>query len=192
MTRNEIETILKDYNPEEPKSTIDKILNIHGTDLQNGKNKMQEQIDAAQGTIKSLEEKLKNADGENLQSQLDEANKQIDAYKKAEKKREEDAAKAEEDRKWAETINPLFDAQNIRDDKYTRQGLSADVRSIFTADGNTKGVAEILTELTKDKDEYKVNPQQQKITLPGAKTPTDNDTDAIAKAREVMGLKPKE
>lgn len=160
MTRKELETLGLE------KEVIDKIIKINGDDIENAKNRMQVQIDEANNTITALNNKIKeNGDAETTIADLQ---NQIKDFQDKETARLEAEKKAKTDAEFNQKIKPIFEELGIKDNAYIRNGLTADVKKRLEAD-NTLGIKDILTELTKDNDDFKVNPQNSGVTIPPAK-----------------------
>lgn len=159
MTRKELETL------DLEKEVIDKIIKINGDDIENAKNKMQTQIDEANNTITALNNKIKeNGDAATTIADLQ---NQIKDFQDKENARLEAEKKAKTDAEFNQKIKPIFEELGIKDNAYIRNGLTADVKKRLEAD-NTLGIKDILTELTKDNDDFKINPQSGEVIIPPA------------------------
>jgi len=167
-----------------PDEAIDAIMAEHGKDIQAEKAK-------AESTAAELETyKTKVADLEKRAGSNDTVRKELDDLKakiEADRKAAED--KAAEDR-LNDTIRRSLPADRKFVNEYTEREIISQVKAELAKPENTgRGVGEILTELTKDKDGIFANPNAP-ADMPGFNPTTVEEVDED-KIRRVMGLKPR-
>lgn len=184
MKRADLETLELD------KEVIDKIMKLHGSDVEENKGKLadlQEKLDNANTQIADMSEKVKTLDEKD--TTVAELQKQLDDYKVAETERIENEKKVAEENAFLEKINPLFEEMKIKDNPYIRNGLIADAKAKMSED-NTLGLKDILSGLTKDNADVFENPNKP-LVIPPSGSPNSDMAD-INKVRSIMGLPPKE
>ena len=151
MKREEIKALF----PDAPDDAIDKVMAIHGADLEKTKAKvtaleteLKEKDEAFDNLNKEFETlKTNNANGEEYQSKYEALKAEIDAKEK----------QAEADRilkEKAEAIQKRFDAC-VGDKKFNHPAIQADFLKKFSEaleieDNKSKSDADIFHELTKD------------------------------------------
>jgi pimeloyl-CoA synthetase len=128
---------------------IDTIMAEHGKLV----TKDKEELQTLKSQMKELKENSKNAD--ELQAKYDElvkANEEREAKQKAE----------EEDKILTDNINALFEGKTFTSE-YARSGLLNDIKSGLNKPENKgKGVQDLFNELTKDKTDIFLSPNQIK------------------------------
>ena len=128
---------------------IDTIMAEHGKLV----TKDKEELQTLKSQMKELKENSKNAN--ELQAKYDElvkANEEREAKQKAE----------EEEKLLNENINTLFEGKTFTSE-YARNGLLNDIKNGLNKPENKgKGIQDLFNELTKDKTDIFVSPNQQK------------------------------
>ena len=175
-----------------PEDQIDKIMAEHGKDIQAEKDKTAKaQSDLAERdktieTYKTQVEQLEKKAGDNsdIQAELDKLKKQIADEKKA---AEEKAA----DETLTNTIKAALPQDKKFVNEYTEQAMISQIKAELAKPENRgKGVNEIFTTLTKDKEGIFSNPNQPG-NMGGFGGADINDVDD-AKMRSIMGLPAKQ
>ena len=142
---------------------IDKVMALYGKAM----DKNNKEIDKLTETKKELEEKIStyetkinefneivkdNADWKTKYEELQTSIKEQEAKKQAE----------EQDKILTENINGLFEGKTFTSE-YARNGLMKDIKDGLNKPENKgKGIQDLFNELTKDKTDIFVNPNQQK------------------------------
>ena len=142
---------------------IDKVMSLYGKaitkkdneieTLKSEKKNLEDKVETYETKIKEFDEKAKdNADWQIKYEELQTSIKEQEAKKKAE----------EEDKILTDNINTLFDGKTFTSD-YARIGLLNDIKNGLNKPENKgKGIQDLFDELTKDKSDIFVNPNQQK------------------------------
>lgn len=142
---------------------IDTIMAEHGKLV----TKDKEELQTLKSQMKELKENSKNA--EELQTKYDElvkANEEREAKQKAE----------EEDKILTNNINALFDGKTFTSE-YARNGLLNDIKNGLNKPENKgKGIQDLFDELTKDKNDIFVSPNQIKDMPSMGDSEQDNNT----------------
>lgn len=142
---------------------IDKVMALYGKAM----DKNNKEIEKLTDTKKELEEKIStyetkinefneivkdNADWKTKYEELQTSIKEQEAKKQAE----------EQDKILTENINGLFEGKTFTSE-YARNGLMKDIKDGLNKPENKgKGIQDLFNELTKDKTDIFVNPNQQK------------------------------
>ena len=142
---------------------IDKVMALYGKAM----DKNNKEIEKLTDTKKELEEKIStyetkinefneivkdNADWKTKYEELQTSIKEQEAKKQAE----------EQDKILTENINGLFEGKTFTSE-YARSGLMKDIKDGLNKPENKgKGIQDLFNELTKDKTDIFVNPNQQK------------------------------
>ena len=160
---------------------------LNGKDItaeQDKGKKLESKILSLQGDIDTYKDKLKNFDGvdvENLKGEIKTLQDGIAA-------REENDKKAETDRTLNENIITAFGDKQFTSD-YVKNGLIADIKSHLSDNSNAgKGITEIFTTLTKDKEGIFANPNPP-VEIGGMGN-VDTGLTGDNQARAAMGLPP--
>lgn len=142
---------------------IEKVMSLYGKaiakkdkeieTLTDNKKELEEKVSTYETKINEFNESSKeNAEWEKKYEELQISIKEQEAKKKAE----------EEDKILTENINALFEGKTFTCD-YARNGLMADIKGGLNKPENKgKGIQDLFEELTKDKTDIFVNPNQQK------------------------------
>lgn len=142
---------------------IDTIMAEHGKLVTRDK----EELQTLKSQMRELKENSKNAD--ELQSKYDElvkANEEREAKQKAE----------EEEKVLNDNINALFEGKKFTSE-YAKNGLLNDIKAgLDKPENNGKGIQELFDELTKDKTDIFVNPNQQMDMPSMGDSEQDNNT----------------
>ena len=125
--------------------------------LKNDKKDLEDKISTFETKINEFNESAKeNADWEKKYEELQTSIKEQEAKKKAE----------EQDKLLTDNINLLFEGKTFTS-TYARDGLMADIKNGLNMPENKgKGIQDLFNELTKDKDDIFVSPNQQ-TDMPG-------------------------
>lgn len=149
------------------KDTIDKIMSMHGADIEAKKREyssLNDKLTEANKQLNDAQEKLKDVDSKD--ETINKLQKQMEDYIKAENERKAKEEADQKDRELTEKITALFGDKEFTSD-YVRNGIIADIKAKHAEDSTT-GLKEIFENLTKDKEGIFKNPQHEKIKLPGA------------------------
>lgn len=161
------------------KDVIQKVMALHGDDIEAKKAKITELEDKVkekdktiqehEGTIKQLGDdidKLKTEGGDEVGKLKD----KIAAFEKAEKERKEAEANALKDKQLTDNIlEAIGDKEFVND--FTKKSIIAQIKEDLGKQENAgKGIKDIFEELTKDSTDIFKNPQQQKLNI----NPTNN------------------
>lgn len=161
---------------------IDKVMALYGKavakkdkeleNLESSKKELEEKITAYEKTISEFNEKSQdNADWKLKYEELQTSIKEQEAKQKAE----------EEDKILTENINALFEGKTFTSE-YARTGLLNDIKAGLNSPENKgKGIQELFDELTKDKTDIFVNPNQQKDMSGMGDSEENNNTNEIPK-----------
>ena len=145
---------------------IDTIMAEHGKIVTRDK----EELQTLKSDIKELRENSKNAD--ELQIKYDELvrlNEEREAKQKAE----------EQDKILTDNINALFEGKTFTSE-YARNGLLNDIKAgLNNPENKGKGAQELFDELTKDKTDIFVSPNQIKDMDSMGDSEQDNNTKEI-------------
>ena len=182
------------------KDVVDKVMEMHGADIEEKKNKISElegKISDKDKIIKDNEDKI-NKLGEDLKAGEGDAEtiknlqKQVEDYKEAEKQRKEAESKAAADKTLTDNILEVFGDKKFVND-YTKNSLIAQIKDELGKDENQgKGIKDIFETITKDSTDIFANPQHEDLDLPGVGGQGNGGSDdALAKARAIMGLETK-
>lgn len=143
-----------------------------------------------QSEVDTLKQQAAKADNDTLSA----VQKELEAYKKKVSDFETEkaeAAKAAEakaaDAKLAERVKELCNGKVFSSD-YVAEGVLRDIKAAKAADPD-KELSTIFKEVTDNKEGIFKNPNM-KLELPHGGADKNVDVDAVAKAREVMGLPP--
>lgn len=182
MKREEIKALF----PDAPDEAIDKVMSIHGADLEKTKAKvtaleteLKEKNEAFDNLNKEFETlKTNNANGEEYQSKYEALKAEIEAKEK----------QAEADRilkEKTEGIQKRFDAC-VGDKKFTHPAIQADVLKRFSEaleieDNKSKSDADIFHELTKDDASAFVNVQHFHVAGGNPQGSANGDNKSIPK-----------
>ena len=142
---------------------VDKVMSLYGKamtkkdkeieNLTNQKEELEEKISTYETKINEFNESAKdNADWKTKYEELQTSIKEQEAKKKAE----------EEEKILTENINNLFEGKTFTSE-YARQGLLNDIKDGLNKPENKgKGIQDLFDEITKDKTDIFVNPNQIK------------------------------
>lgn len=142
---------------------IDKVMALYGKamdknnkeieKLTDTKKELEEKISTYENKINEFNEIVKdNADWKTKYEELQTSIKEQEAKKQAE----------EQDKILTENINGLFEGKTFTSE-YARNGLMKDIKDGLNKPENKgKGIQDLFNELTKDKTDIFVNPNQQK------------------------------
>ena len=121
--------------------------------LKSSKEELEEKVSTYKTKIDEFNEDAKdNAEWKTKYEELQTSIKEQEAKKKAE----------EEDKILTDNINALFDGKTFTSD-YARLGLLNDIKmGLAKPENKGKGVQDLFNELTKDKSDIFVNPNQLK------------------------------
>lgn len=150
------------------KENIDKIMDMHGADIEAKKREIKEaegKLEEANKQLNDANEKLKDLDGKD--EVINKLQKEMEDYINAENARKEKEKAEQADRELTEKITAVFPEGKEFTSDYVRNGIISDIKARMAED-STLGVKEIFESLTKDKEGIFKNPQQQKLTIPGA------------------------
>lgn len=165
MTRNE----LKELGIEE-KATIDAIMKLYGDGIETVKaetEKLKVVISEKENTIADLSEKAKNLDG--TESTLKELNEKVALYEKEKAERETAEKQAQVDAELKNRFMAVVGENKFKHADIENGRFNAFKDSLSKEEFKGKGDSDIFAEITKDMDCF-VNPQQEKITMPGGTT----------------------
>ena len=145
------------------KEEIKAILTEHGkvitTETERVKKDLNNEIDTYKKTITNLENQIKDMPSSDDVSKLQ---KEIQDMKDAESKRLADEKARKEDEILTNNINELFGDKKFTSE-YARQGLLNDIKTGLSKPENKgKGIQDLFNELTKDKTDIFLNPNQMK------------------------------
>lgn len=182
------------------KDVVDKVMEMHGADIEEKKNKISElegKISDKDKIIKDNEDKITKL-GEDLKAGEGDAEtiknlqKQVEDYKEAEKQRKDAEAKAAADKTLTDNIIEAFGDKKFVNE-YTKNSLIAQIKDELGKDENQgKGIKDIFETITKDSTDIFANPQHEDLNLPGVGGQGNGGSDdALAKARAIMGLETK-
>lgn len=165
------------------KEEIKSILTEHGKVITNEtektKTELNKEIDTYKKTISNLESQLENVPDS---KELEGLKKEIADMKTAEAQRIADEKAKKEDEILTNNIISVFGDKKFTSD-YVKNGLIADIKSELNKTENKgKGISEIFTSLTKDKDGLFVNPNQP-ANMPGmgeGSSSTPNNLDEMS------------
>ena len=136
------------------KETIDTIMAEYGKNVQGLKEQIEdykEKIGEYKAKVQELSESSK--DSEKMREELNALKSSIEEKETMEKKKKDDEL-------LTNNITELFGDKKFTSD-YARNGLIADIKSELKKEGNsTKGIKDIFEELTKDRNDIFVNPNQ--------------------------------
>ena len=133
-----------------------------------------------------LAEQIKGFDGD--KAKLAQLQQQVTDYETAETKRKEQEKAAELDKAMLERFKPLKGAHEFYND-YTEKAVFEGFKAAANDKQNAgKSDADIYAAFIKDKDVYK---HPQTVNIPAAGTQSNPNSDALEKARSVMGLQTK-
>lgn len=133
-----------------------------------------------------LAEQIKGFDGD--KAKLEQLQQQVADYETAETKRKEQEKAAELDKAMLERFKPLKGAHEFYND-YTEKAVFEGFKAAANDEQNAgKSDADIYAAFIKDKDVYK---HPQSVNIPAAGTQSNPNSDALEKARSVMGLQTK-
>lgn len=113
-------------------------------------------------------EKQDSKDDTDLKKELDALKQQIADKEKKEQEIAKDNALTND------IIKVFGDKEFIND--YTKNAIMNEIKSIYNSEDNIKGLNEIFTDITKDKDDIFTNPNQVK-DIPGVSTNVKPDVD---------------
>lgn len=178
------------------KDVIQKVMALHGDDIEAKKAKITELEDKVkekdkaikehEGTIDKLGEDLKSAQGNS--DDIEKLKKQIDEFKAAEKQRKEAEANALKDKQLTDNIlEAIGDKEFVND--FTKQSIIAQIKEDLGKQENAgKGIKEIFEGLTKDSTDIFKNPQHDKLDIQPTNNGGGSNAEEDAKIRAVMGL----
>lgn len=169
MTRAE----LKEFGIED-KAVIDKIMDLYGAGVEKAKadtETLKNQMAEKDKAITELNEKIKAFDGTG--ETLKELQEKVATYEQKETERIEAEKQAQIDAELRQRFLANVGENKFKHEDIENGRFNAFKSALADEKFKGKGDAEIFAEVTKDMDLY-VNPQQQKITLPGGngKAPT--------------------
>ena len=133
--------------------------------LKNDKKDLEDKISTFETKINEFNENAKdNADWKQKYEELQTSIKEQEAKKQAE----------EQDKLLTDNINLLFEGKTFTSD-YARNGLMADIKDGLNKPENKgKGIQDLFNELTKDKTDIFVSPNQQ-TDMPGMGDSEENN-----------------
>lgn len=149
------------------KENIDKIMETNGADIEAKKKeneRLQEQLNTANKSLKDAEEKLKDVDSKD--EKIADLQKQIEDYNEKEEKRKEE----EKETELITKISEVFPTDREFTSEYVKKGLLRDIKEALAKD-STKGAKEIFESLTKDEKGNEIdgifkNAQQKNLNIP--------------------------
>ena len=156
---------------------IDKVMALYGKavakkdkeieTLTDDKKELEDKITTYETKIKEFDESAKdNADWKLKYEELQTSIKEQEEKKKAE----------DEDKILTDNINTLFEGKTFTSD-YARNGLLKDIKDGLNKPENKgKGIQDLFDELTKDKTDIFVNPNQQQDMEGMGDSEQDNNT----------------
>ena len=159
---------------------VDKVMSLYGKamtkkdkeieNLTNQKEELEEKISTYETKINEFNESAKdNADWKTKYEELQTSIKEQEAKKKAE----------EEEKILTENINNLFEGKTFTSE-YARQGLLNDIKTGLNKPENKgKGIQDLFDEITKDKTDIFVNPNQIKDMEGMGDSEVNNNTKEI-------------
>lgn len=159
---------------------VDKVMSLYGKamtkkdkeieNLTNQKEELEEKISTYETKINEFNESAKdNADWKTKYEELQTSIKEQEAKKKAE----------EEEKILTENINNLFEGKTFTSE-YARQGLLNDIKDGLNKPENKgKGIQDLFDEITKDKTDIFVNPNQIKDMEGMGDSEVNNNTKEI-------------
>ena len=159
---------------------VDKVMSLYGKamtkkdkeieNLTNQKEELEEKISTYETKINEFNESAKdNADWKTKYEELQTSIKEQEAKKKAE----------EEEKILTENINNLFEGKTFTSE-YARQGLLNDIKDGLNKPENKgKGIQDLFDEITKDKTDIYVNPNQIKDMEGMGDSEVNNNTKEI-------------
>lgn len=182
MKREFLETLLKDLNPSS--EVIDKIMKENGNDIEGAKAKYADYDD-----LKAQLEKA-NATMEKFKD-YDQVKSDVEKYKAEAKKAQEESAAKIARLELQSKIKDFTGGKKFVND-FTRDAINAQLEAALGKDESKgKSLDDLFKEITDGKadilkDENKPTPPTE-IPMSGGH---DKNADAVAKARQVMGLPP--
>ena len=159
---------------------IEKVMSLYGkaitkkdkeiATLTDNKKELEEKVSTYETKINEFNESAKdNADWKSKYEELQTSIKEQEAKQKAE----------EEDKILTENINALFEGKTFTSD-YARSGLLNDIKSgLNNPENKGKGIQDLFDELTKDKNDIFINPNQQQDMEGMGDSEENNDTKQI-------------
>lgn len=159
---------------------VDKVMSLYGKamtkkdkeieNLTNQKEELEEKISTYETKINEFNESAKdNADWKTKYEELQTSIKEQEAKQKAE----------EEEKILTENINNLFEGKTFTSE-YARQGLLNDIKDGLNKPENKgKGIQDLFDEITKDKTDIFVNPNQIKDMEGMGDSEVNNNTKEI-------------
>lgn len=138
--------------------------------LKNDKNELEAKVSTYETKIEEYNEKSKDdADWKLKYEELQTSIKEQEAKRKAE----------EEDKVLTENINALFEGKKFTSD-YAREGLLRDIKDgVSKPENKGKGIQDLFNELTKNKTDIFVNPNQMKDMTGMGDSEQDNNVKEI-------------
>jgi uncharacterized coiled-coil protein SlyX len=181
MTRAE----LKEFGIED-KAVIDKIMDLYGAGVEKAKadtETLKSQMAEKDKAITELNEKIKAFDG--TETKLKELTDKVSTYEQKETERIEAEKQAQIDAELRQRFLANVGENKFKHEDIENGRFNAFKSALADEKFKGKGDAEIFAEVTKDMDLY-VNPQQEKITMPGGGL--NKNADSLSQARAIMGL----
>ena len=167
MTRSE----LKEFGIED-KAVIDKIMDSYGVGVEKAKadtETLKSQMAEKDKAITELNEKIKAFDGTG--ETLKELQEKVQTYEQKETERQEAEKQAQIDAELKSRFMAVVGENKFKHADIENGRFNAFKESLAKDEFKGKGDADIFAEITKDMDLY-VNPQQEKITMPGGNVKT--------------------
>ena len=162
---------LKDLGIEE-KEVIDKIMALYGDGVESAKadvETLKQQLADKDKSITELNETIKGFDGKDVT--LKELQDKVASYEQAENDRKEAEKQAQVDAELKSRFMAVVGENKFKHADIENGRFNAFKESLAKDEFKGKGDSDIFAEITKDMDCF-VNPQQQKITMPGGNSTT--------------------
>lgn len=142
---------------EQVKAIIAESGKVVNTEVEKAKNDMKTEIDGYKNTITDLNEKIKKAPSSD---ELESLKNQVASYEKQENERIEKEKATKADQVLTNNILAVFGDKQFTSD-YAKNGLLQDIKTALKKDENQgKGIKELCDELTANRTDIFVNPNQ--------------------------------
>lgn len=173
----------------EDKATIDAIMELYGTGINEAKadvKKLEDDIKEKDKSIADLNETIKGFDG--TEGTLKELQDKVATYEKAENERKAQEEQQKIDADLKNRFMAVVGENKFKHVDIETGRFNAFKESLSKDEYKGKGDSDIFAEITKDMDCF-INPQQQHVEMPSGNTSAN--VDKMAETRRIMGL-PKE